>query len=288
MRSTDIFATVVEPDPIDGPGQVTVVREGHDRRPILLLIGGWNALFVYDPLIRHLPEEIGVIAMSLAPSDEDPLSTVLDDIQGSATFIAGAAAEVVRDRPGRPLVPLGYSRGGLVAYDFAQRFDTRPGAVRLQVLVDTIYPGEETRRPELVAAARRVKYRRLIESKAYGSAIKELGASLVARVRRIAVRAGRALMSVADDERSEARLPGEIRSLTEDDYLPPRSDVPVVVYRASTSEAERTTDRWREVATDVTEVVIEGRHGGETSILQGDRVDELATDLTRRLADLVD
>lgn len=275
-----------ERDLIDGRGHVDVVRDGDAPQPILLLVGGWNALFVYQPLVDVLPSGVGVVVVGLTPSADDPFSPVLDDIAGSAAFVidSGAVTAVTGDH--RPLVLLGYSRAGLIAYEVASRLDPETSAVGLRVMVDTIYPGEETRRPELVAAARRVKYRRLIESRAYATVARQITASALARARRVALRVGTAIMRLAGDRPSEIRLPGEVRSLTEDDYSPPHTDFPVLLYRASTSEEARTTHRWQEVAVDLTEVVIEGRHGGDASILGDDRVDEMAADLSRRLAGL--
>jgi thioesterase domain-containing protein len=56
-----------------------------------------------------------------------------------------------------------------------------------------------------------------------------------------------------------------------------------VLYRASTTNPRRTIDRWRELTTDLDDVVVAGRHRGFDSIMGPDRVDLIGRDLHRRL-----
>ena len=63
--------------------------------------------------------------------------------------------------------------------------------------------------------------------------------------------------------------------------------VPVVLYRASTTNPRRTIDKWRRVAGGVpdglVDVVVEGRHRGFDSIMGPGRVDQIGDDLITRL-----
>ena len=258
-----------------------------DGSPLALLIGGWNAMFVYDRLVRRLPHDVSVVVAAVLPDDERDLSPVIVDIPDRADDVLAAVVRERLDLEGRPIALVGYSRAGHVAHEVAGRMRAAGLDVRLHALVDTVFPGEEVRRPELVAAARRRKYRALLESHSYGAISRELAAKALARVRAALGALGTAMVEWGSGA-PPALVEPPITPLDPLDYAPGAVDDDVVLYRASSSEPERTTMRWREVVPQLVEVVVEGSHGGEESLLRTDRVSALADDLTARLEAMID
>lgn len=114
---------------------------------------------------------------------------------------------------------------------------------------------------------------------------RELQLTVERRARRLAARVGRGLLTF-----SGTALPDEPKR-TSVGHFPVESlghrigsiDVPVVLYRASTTNPRRTIDRWRGVTSDLDDVVVPGRHRGFDSIMGPDRVELIGQDLSRRL-----
>jgi thioesterase domain-containing protein len=258
-----------------------------DGSPLALLIGGWNAMFVYDRLVRRLPDSVSVVVAAVLPDDERDLSPVIVDIPDRADDVMAAVTREGLDLDGRPIAVVGYSRAGHVAHEVAGRMRAGGLDVRLHALVDTVFPGEEVRRPELVAAARRRKYRALVESRSYGAIARELAAKALARVRAVLRALGAAMVVWGSGEPPSLPEP-PITPLDTLDYAPGTVDDDVVLYRASSSEPERTTLPWRQVVPQLVEVVVEGSHGGEESLLRTDRVSVLADDFAGRMEAMVD
>jgi thioesterase domain-containing protein len=67
-------------------------------------------------------------------------------------------------------------------------------------------------------------------------------------------------------------------------HRPSAPGVPVIFYRATATNPARTIDRWREVAPELVDVEIEGRHRGFASIMHAPRVEEIAADLADRIS----
>ncbi|MEM8748005.1 MAG: hypothetical protein AAGF91_14995, partial [Actinomycetota bacterium] len=76
-----------------------------------------------------------------------------------------------------------------------------------------------------------------------------------------------------------------VEALTHD----PRVDlVPLFMVSASTTNPERTRNRWRELAPGLEYVVVPGRHRGFESVMGGDRVPAVADAIVERLAGHLD
>ena len=66
-------------------------------------------------------------------------------------------------------------------------------------------------------------------------------------------------------------------------HEPTPPGVPMVLVRASTTNPARTLDRWRTVAPDLADVVVQGRHRGYDSIMHADKVGAIAAEIARRM-----
>ena len=100
------------------------------------------------------------------------------------------------------------------------------------------------------------------------------------RIRRLATTIGYRLLALGGAqveppvEVGGAGLPVEALG-----HEPSSARVPVVLYRASTTDPSRTDGPWRSVAPDLRSVLVEGRHRGHDSVMGRDRVHQIVDDL---------
>lgn len=274
--------TVVDADRLH---QLEVLQHGLPGAPMVLMSAGWNARFVYAGLASLLPATIGVgvlIAYPYPGANEGPvLDAVEDRAAGFEQLLLDAGLAAIDNRP---VVPLGYSRGGLVSHELAVRLTARGVDVPLEVLIDTLFPGEERERREINSLNRRSKYRTMAESRQFATMAREVKKRAGKRVR--AMRTSSVSHQLVQRV-APARFGLEAAPLSQDDYSPPPVQHRGLVYRASETVSAWTTDRWREVIPVVDEVVVEGRHTPPNSIMEPGRIDHIGVDLAARLSSLV-
>jgi thioesterase domain-containing protein len=266
-------------------GRCDVLRVGRADRPVAVLIAGWRARFVFEPLVERLPDEVGVVVISLYPTTAHDRADLIEDILGCSRYVERVLTSLPAGLAERALALLGYSRSGLVAHEVASRLAAGGREVLVHVFVDTVYPGQEARLGPQVRS-RKDTYGTLVRSLRFDLVLKRLRNALVARARRASMRAGRSLLrsaGVPDERVEDPVVLVPIRPLTEDDYAPGPVAHPVLIYRASLSDPSLTTERWSAVVPHLEEVVVEGRHMGEGFVLGRQRIGQIAGDLSRRL-----
>ena len=267
-------------------GRTDVLSTGRSDRPVVVLVAGWKARFIFEPLVERIPAELGVVVISLYPTSDTDLTAIIDDIPRSVDYVDDTLRALPDGLDRRPLAILGYSRSGLVAHEVASRLRADGRDVLVHVLVDTVFPGREVARGDARSRGRAATYRTLLSSGRYDAVAKRLRNAADARGRRTARRVGTILLRTTGVPETSVVERGRVRLLTEDDYAPGSVTHPVLVYRASLSDPTRTTERWREVVPHLEEVVVAGEHGGDEGVLGRNRIDQIAADLSRRLGGL--
>ena len=176
---------------------------------------------------------------------------------------------------------IGWSVGGVVAAELVNRLSAGGQPISFVAMVDTFFPGEERD----LWSNRWWKYKSMLRPGALPDLVRELKLMVMRRVRRVAAGLGRRLLTF-----SGASVPDEPKR-TAVGYFPVDSlghriesiDVPLVLYRASTTNPKRTIERWRDVAADLDDVVVPGRHRGFDSIMGPERADLIGRDVSERL-----
>ena len=263
---------------------IEVLIPGDAGSPLVVLIGQWNARFDYRHLIERLPAGAGVAVATLPAGNRFLGLEVLRDFDGSAAFIVSSDVVTNALEDGRPLVVMGSSRAGHVAHEVARSLAETGRPVALEVLVDTIYPGREVTVREGRARKRRAKYRKIWESRDVARLLREIVRKAGDRCMLAFRRVQTAIHVLLTDEVPATAVAAPPDPLLEAGYTPAPVGHPVVYYRASQTAPADSTVAWREAAPHLIEVVVDGTHGGQESVLQADRVEMMAVDLAERLA----
>lgn len=114
---------------------------------------------------------------------------------------------------------------------------------------------------------------------------RELRIMGIRRVKRLATRVGRRLLlwsgAALPDEPERTSVGGfPVEALG---HRIEQVTTPMVFYRATTTNLERTLKHWHKVAVDIVDVEVPGRHRGFDSIMGAKGVEVMAGDLSRRL-----
>ncbi len=252
------------------------LRPGRPDGPLVIMVPSWDDLFGYQALAEAFVDEVEVVALAYEPRPgQREVNRVPDLVEEMLPLVAPLRPEA------RPVAVLGWSIGGVSAVELAGRLRETGTRVDRVALVDTFFPGEERH----LWSNRWWKYKSMARLEAVPELRKELG-SFVRR--RIAGPVGRRLLRWSGSDPQPAGTTGTTRMLGSFPaeafgHRPTPPGVPVVFYRASTTNPERTIRRWEELATEITDVVIEGRHRGFDSIMHADKVGRIADDLVERL-----
>jgi amino acid adenylation domain-containing protein len=255
---------------------VVTFRTGSPGGPLVLLTPAWDDVFGYRDLARTFPADVTVVALTYIEQPGRPVVTTVDGVVDA--FVPDARALAA----GHSSVGVvGWSVGGVVAAELANRLSTGGQPVTFVAMVDTFFPGEERH----LWSNRWWKYKSMLRPGALPDVGRELRLMVMRRTRRLAAHLGKRLLTF-----SGAALPDEPKR-TSVGHFPVDSlghrigsiDVPLVLYRASTTNPQRTIERWRDVAADLDDVVVPGRHRGFDSIMGPDRVDLIGGDLDDRL-----
>jgi len=262
------------------PSSVRTVRlrAGRPGGPVVVMCAAWDDVFGYRSLARALPEHVAVVAVAYV---EEPGAAVITTVDG----LVSEAEPLVRSTLGDPaptaVCVLGWSVGGVVAAELADRLRHGGLPVVSAVLVDTYFPGQQRH----LWSNRWWKYRSLMRPGAFGQVLSELRTMGGRRLRAIAGRAGRRLLQWSGaDLPVEAERP-TVGGFPAEAFEHPVEHVatPVWLYHASTTNRARNVVPWGAVAEDITVIDVDGRHRGFDSIMEPPRVSQIADDLARRL-----
>ena len=140
------IASLLAPEvPIAGPAvsggtHLVTMQTGAADGPLVVFTAAWDDVFGYRALVDQLPDEVRVVALSAAEASSDELLTTVDGL--SEAFERLLLDEAADDLE-RPITVLGWSTGGVVAYDLGTRLRARGLSVERVALVDTFFPGAE-------------------------------------------------------------------------------------------------------------------------------------------------
>ncbi|MEM9745851.1 MAG: AMP-binding protein [Actinomycetota bacterium] len=278
-----------EPAPGDDGVRVVTMRRGAGETsdPIVLMVPAWDDVFGYQALADAIGEVDGgrtdIVALAYTEVDGQAVVTRVDDLVDR--FVARLADDPVTSS-GRPLMVVGWSVGGVVAVELAERLAASGVPVVETVLVDTFFPGQHLH----LWSNRWWKYKSMLRPDTLGEVVGEFTTMFRRRLQRYAKEIGKRLLTWSGTD-----LPAEpprtsvggfpVEALTHD----PRVDlVPLFMVSASTTNPERTRNRWRELAPGLEYVVVPGRHRGFESVMGGDRVPAVADAIVERLAGHLD
>ena len=255
---------------------IVTFQPGSPGGPLVLMTPAWDDVFGYQDLARSLPDTVAAVALAYV---EQPGLAVVNTVNGVVDAFLPRAVELASGHSSVAIV--GWSVGGVVAAELANRLVASGHEVTVVGMVDTFFPGEERH----LWSNRWWKYKSMFQPGALGEVGRELQLMVERRTRRLAAGLGRRLLAY-----SGATLPDE-QQRTSVGHFPVESlghridtiDVPVVLYRASTTNPQRTIVKWREVAHELIDVAVDGRHRGFDSIMGPGRVTEIGDDLTSRL-----
>jgi amino acid adenylation domain-containing protein len=163
------------PVPRDAPS-VFPLSAGRRERPLFLIAGGGGHVFSFRQLATLLEDSAACYGLQLPG---------LDDARRPLDHIDEIAAEFLRQmrivQPHGPYRLLGYSFGGLVAYELARQLAVAGGAIGFLGLIDT--PGPGAFRPQPPAARARIHLSRLRGLRG-GERLQYVGGMLERRIRR--------------------------------------------------------------------------------------------------------
>jgi thioesterase domain-containing protein len=256
---------------------VVTFRTGRVGGPIVIMTPAWDDVFGYHDLARALPDDVAVVALSYVEQSGRPVVTTVDGVVDAFVPLALDIAAGHTD-----VVIVGWSVGGVVAAELANRLVARGQDVATVVMVDTFFPGEERH----LWSNRWWKYKSMLQPGALPDIGRELRLMVSRRVRRLAAGLGRRLLRFAGQELPEETKRTAVGHFPVESLGHPISsvDAPLVLYRAATTNPARTVEKWRLLAPDLADVEVAGRHRGFDSIMGAGRVQQIGDDLAARIA----
>ena len=263
-------------------GLVEWLRSSGDETPLVVLPPGGGNLLRYAPLVRALDRSIPVVGVRLPGADAR--SATVEGIEAQAAVMLES---LDRAMPSGPYRLLGWSTGGLIAWEMARLLQDRGDDVQFVGLIDTLMGGmsaEETRTPlEKYSDLLDEGGVRAVFDEGFGR-VRERAQFGLARRRYRTSREKGATPDMADAERHL----GPVIRRAAASYAPQPLDVPLLYLAASESGTELTIDPWTALQAPIAPldvVTIEGTHylPEETCIGGPGGVDELVAALLERL-----
>lgn len=238
---------------------LAVLRRGHQRSGLFLLAGAQ----MYQELARQLSVDMpvyGLFSEAEIKLLEWPVDQPLPPF--SVMALADAYLKLIRtQQPTGPYSLGGYSIGGVLAYEVAQRLQSQGEEVRLLVMLDCALPGQGWRHIKAGVVRRLRMFRR------------DGFSHLTHIFRRVRL------------QQTAQTLPGGRRiqaySTAIRQYEPGPSAIPMVFFQASGDASTEPGYGWRSL---VPAAVIERINGNHMDILEAPNVTELARRLSWHLA----
>ncbi len=183
----------------DAAGTVTVLQSFGEKPPLFVLAGKGGSTYSYRGVAQLLEHDQPVYGLQypLCTSAGEPIHTMNE-------LVTELKMSLLQFQPEGPYQLLGYSFGGLVAYELAWRLRSEGKQVSYLGLVDTFAPG--ARRSLAFHRRLRVHLRRLIHS----GLSEELG-TLMRKIKRLSSVHRRKQDSAGID--SESRLEGRLQQM---------------------------------------------------------------------------
>lgn len=255
---------------------LVTMRAGRSDGPLVVLTPAWDDIFGYQALADSFDDDVTVVA---ALYDEQPGKPVIGTVTELVTAFLPRLVLMSSERPAVAFA--GWSIGGVVAAELGDRLRDAGGRADFVALIDTFYPGEASHR----WSNRWWKYKSMLQPGSLGEAGKEARKMLRRRGQRYAARIGRSLLAWSGNpipvEPERTSLKGFPVSALVHDI--PRVRTPLLMFGATTTNPDRTVNKWRAVADDFTLCPIEGRHRGLDSVMDRGRVEQISNQLTHRL-----
>jgi acetoacetyl-CoA synthetase len=284
-RTIAALARLLRSSMAAAPSNIVQVRTG-EGRPIFFLPGLSGTVLEQHELLRRMSTPRPLYAMEA--SGVDPSQAPEERVQAmAATYIK--AVRLIQPRG--PYALVGYSFGGLVAYEMARRFVLAGEALERVVLLDTgIHPRFLTLGMRF---RRRINQIRLIHEGMRGQRlsgrVRYLGREILHLVHGLEVRFGKpGELSLGDT----LKLPSHLERVRAAcgtafiHYRPPRFEGEVLFIRASDRPAREVdpVQMWRRVAARLEVEELPGTH---FTLLEKPSVDHVAAALLRKLDSLV-
>ncbi len=245
-----------------------VLRAGtdHEGPAVVLVAPGTGHLMTYQPLATAIAPDVDVFGLALPGADgkRPPLHDVGD-----------IADEMLADWSllgDRPIVLLGGSSGGILAWELALKLERRGTPVAGLILQDTIHPQAWRDNPPPTRAE---QYKALLEDRGVAGTVLET----IERGRRKLLHR-RAAKSMASGGQADAPIDPEAIShhlvMATDEmttnYFPGRLERSVRLFAAETTDLALTVDRWEPLCTELRVDHLEGDHHGDDGIGSPKRV----------------
>lgn len=217
------------------------LRASGDGQPLVVLPPGGGNLMRYAPLVRAIDRQVPVVGIRLPGADAR--SEILETIEEQAALMLTALDSTQVSGPYRLL---GWSTGGLLAWEIARLLQERGDVVEAVVLVDTVMAGLQVDDTGSI----KEKYQdmlqnsgvRAVVSEGTGRLYERASFALARRRYRIAREAGET-PSLKDAERQL----GPVIRRAAAAYSPAPQNLRVIYVSASESGNDVTVDPWREL-----------------------------------------
>ena len=214
------------------------LRSSGSQTPLVVLPPGGGNLLRYAPLVKALDADTPVVGVRLPGADAR--SEIADSISSQAQQMLDALDTAVSSGPYRLL---GWSTGGLLAWEIARLLKHRGDEVELVVLVDTVMAGLKVDDTGSIAT----KYLDMVRNDGAKAAATEGASRLRERasfaIARRRYRAAREAGQTPTMEDAERQLGPVIRRAALN-YRPRPLDLPIVYIGASESDNAVTVDPW--------------------------------------------
>jgi acetoacetyl-CoA synthetase len=260
------LARVVAATAAAGTLHAPVLRPGRGR-PVFFVPDAWGQLNLYGSLVERLATERPLLGLRLTLADDDGRHRSIEEVAAEALL------RVREVQPEGPYSLLGYSFGGLVAFELARTLRDAGQEVSYLGLVDTLPPAASMTRAELRARGWAARLESVLP--------RSLAASLAARLR-----PGRRSHAGAEDP-EQAFFSGSHR--VSHAYRPGRYDGAVTYYLAEQRRilVGNSLSAWRRVARHLLVTEVPGQHmdtdDSGTGILGRRNVVELAARVSATL-----
>ncbi|MFT7473997.1 MAG: amino acid adenylation domain-containing protein [Verrucomicrobiales bacterium] len=232
-------------------GLVEWLRSSGSQTPLIVLPPGGGNLLRYAPLVRALDSDIPVVGVRLPGADAR--SEVVDSISAQAETMLASLDEAQIVAPYRLL---GWSTGGLLAWEIARKLQARGDKVELVALVDTVMAGLKVDDSGSIGAKYRYMFRsdgvKAVATEGVRRVFERASFAIARRRYRAARDAGR----TPSFEDAERQLGPVIRRAALQ-FKPRPLDLPVVYIAASESDDAVTLDPWAELQSGYPFEVIE-------------------------------